>query len=179
MPQESTADLAALETGPSYRFMDWPDTPVKRTPGVYTVWESDRFLYVGMGGRRPSRRRPSAHDVDAPDQPETINGLWGRLNAHASGRRSGNQFCVYVCDRFVVPKLTAEQQSQIEAGELFLDDLTRTQIRDCYEYRFVHTADAKTAHDLEAKVRHGALGVGKPFLNPLPATRRPRRLRSV
>ena len=174
MPQEPAADLATLETGPSYRFSDWPNPLVKRTPGVYTVWELGRFLYVGMAGRGVL-----AHDVESPDEPKRTKGLWGRLNAHASGRRSGDQFCVYVCDRFVVPSLTSEQQRQIEVGELFLDDLTRAQICDQYEYRFVPTADGKTAHDLEAIVRHGALGVGKPFLNPLPATQRPKRQRTV
>ena len=92
--------------------------------------------------------------------------MWGRLKAHAAGRRSGNQFCVYVCDRFVVPGLTPEQQRQIEAGELFLDQLTRAHIRANYSYRFTVTPDAESASRLELKVRRGALAAGKPFLNP-------------
>jgi hypothetical protein len=43
-------------------------------------------------------------------------GLWTRLNAHASGRRSGDQFCVYICNRFVVPELTPSQQRELAAG---------------------------------------------------------------
>jgi hypothetical protein len=41
--------------------------------------------------------------------------------AHASGRRSGDQFNVYICDRFVIPALVPEQQSKIG---LCLDQLT-------------------------------------------------------
>jgi hypothetical protein len=41
-----------LETGPLHRFRDWPNGQVpKRAAGVYTVWDGDRLLYVGMSGR--------------------------------------------------------------------------------------------------------------------------------
>jgi hypothetical protein len=41
-----------LETGPLHRFADWPNEPVpKRAAGVYTVWDGDRLLCVGMCGR--------------------------------------------------------------------------------------------------------------------------------
>jgi hypothetical protein len=41
-----------LQTGPLHRFQDWPNERVpKRAAGVYTVWEGDRLLYVGMSGR--------------------------------------------------------------------------------------------------------------------------------
>lgn len=48
------------------------------------------------------------------------------LNSHAMGRRSGDQFCVYVCGRFVVPRLTSAQQAEVGDGRLSLDALTRT-----------------------------------------------------
>src|SRR5258705_7729540 len=139
-------DPCDLETGTNYRFADWPNTSVPRRPGVYTIWDADgRFIYVGMAGRRPSRQ--------LKDQTQTtLEGLWGRLKAHAAGRRSGNQFCVYVCDRFVGPGLTPEQQRQIEAGELFLDPLTRAHIRANYSYRITVTPDAESASRLELKV---------------------------
>jgi hypothetical protein len=154
------ADACDLETSANYRFADWPNTSVPRRPGVYTIWDADgRFIYVGMAGRPPSRQ--------LKDQTQTtLEGLWGRLKAHAAGRRSGNQFCVYVCDRFVVPGLTAEQQREIGAGELSLDVLTRAYIRANYTYRFTVTPDADSASKLELKVRRGALATGKPFLNP-------------
>jgi len=65
-----------------------------------------------------------ANEVDSPDEPVKAKDLWTRLNSHASGRRSGDQFCVYVCDRFVVPALSVAQQAQIAEGRLALDKLT-------------------------------------------------------
>lgn len=93
--------LAALESGQLYRFSDWPNPDVPHEAfGVYAVWLPDaRLLYVGMGGKNLN--------VD-PEKPRKRKGLWSRLNAHASGLRSGNQFCLYVCDRFIVRVLARE-----------------------------------------------------------------------
>jgi hypothetical protein len=92
-----------LETGLLHRFRDWPNDQVpKRAAGVYTVWDGDRLVYVGMSGRAMT-----ADDLEvSPGGRAVPKGLRMRLNAHASGRRSGDQFCVYICDRFVVPALT-------------------------------------------------------------------------
>lgn len=90
--------LRALEKGSCHRFSDWPNPSVpKVAAGVYTIWENGRLVYVGMSGRGLA-----AEDIAAPDEPAKAKGLWTRLDSHASGRRSGDQFCVYVCDRFVV-----------------------------------------------------------------------------
>ncbi|MFN8031864.1 MAG: hypothetical protein U0Q47_01025 [Mycobacterium sp.] len=129
--------------------------------GVYTIWERGRLIYVGMAGRGLT-----AEDIDAPDEPMKAKGLWNRLNSHASGRRSGDQFCVYVCDRFVVPQLSPEQQAKVGDGTLSLDAVTRGCIHDRFEYRYVTTADGSDALALEREVQRGALAVGKPFLNP-------------
>lgn len=94
-------------------------------------------------------------------------GLFSRLNSHASGRRSGDQFCIYVCDRLVLPNLNTEQIAQIAAGELSLDRLTRQYIHEHLSYRFVETINGAAARELEAAVRRGALVAGQPFLNPL------------
>ena len=86
--------LDALEHGELFWFGDWPVVAVPRSGAiVYTVWNrSGQFIYVGMAGRgETSAARGS--------------GPFGRLNSHASGRRSGDQFCVYVCDRLVLPTL--------------------------------------------------------------------------
>jgi hypothetical protein len=153
-----------LEAGPRHRFQDWPNDQIpKRAAGVYTVWDGDRLLYVDMSGRAMT-----AEDLEvSPNGRVVAKGLWTRLNAHASGRRSGDQFCVYVCDRFVVPALTTTQQQQLATGGLSLDDLTRGFIRDRLAYRFVVTVDGTEAARLEAEVRRGALMVGRPNLNPL------------
>lgn len=39
----------------------------------------------------------------------TKHGLLTRLASHASGRLSGNQFCVYVANRLVIPSLVPDQ----------------------------------------------------------------------
>jgi hypothetical protein len=159
-PQEL---LSALEIGPPYRFSDWPNPSVpKVAAGVYSVWEPGRLVYVGMSGRGLE-----AEDIDAPDEPVKAKGLWTRLDSHASGRRSGDQFCVYICDRFVVPSLSDEQQGQIGDGVLSLDVLTRKYIREHFEYRYVTLRNGTEALTLEREVQRGALTVGKPFLNPL------------
>jgi Helicase associated domain len=141
--------LRALETGPCHRFADWPDPSVpKVAAGVYTIWEHGHLIYVGMAGRGLT-----AEDIKAPDEPRTAKGLSTRLNSHASGRRSGDQFCVYVCDRFVVPQLSDDQQAQIGDGSLSLDALTRKHIHDRYEYRYVTVANGIDALALERDVQ--------------------------
>jgi hypothetical protein len=70
--------------------------------------------------------------------------LWSRLNAHASGRRSGDQLCVYVSDRFVVPALAAGQLDQFGQGTLKLDTLTKRHIREHLSYRYI--TDSRPVH---------------------------------
>ena len=155
--------LRALEEGARHRFSDWPVQSVpKVAAGVYTIWDLDRFIYVGMAGRGLA-----ADDIDAPDEPVKAKGLLNRLNSHATGRRSGDQFCVYVCDRFIVPHLSGEQLGRVADGRLSLDALTRQHIRERYEFRFVTTPDGGEALTLEREVQRGGLSAGKPFLNPL------------
>jgi len=153
-----------LETGPLHRFRDWPNEQVpKRAAGVYTVWDGDRLVYVGMSGRAMT-----AEDLEVSDGGRVVaKGLWTRLNSHASGRRSGDQFCVYVGDRFVVPDLTPVQQRQLAAGSLSLDSLVRAFVRERLTYRFVITTDGAEALKLEREVRRGSLAAGKLSLNPL------------
>jgi hypothetical protein len=154
-----------LETGPLFRFTDWPNENVpRRAAGVYTIWRADQLVYVGMSGRGAQREDFVASSDDTARQ---AKGLWTRLNSHASGRRSGDQFNVYVCDRFVVPVLTAHQQHQIGAGQLLLDQTTKQFIHDQLGYRYAVVADGAQALALEREVRAGKLRAGRPFLNPL------------
>lgn len=62
-----------------------------------------------------------------------------RLASHASGRRSGDQFRVYVADRLVVATLAAGQVEAIGTGALSMDALARSFIRARVSYRFVET----------------------------------------
>lgn len=153
-----------LATGPLFLFREWPNNAVpRRAAGVYTIWRGDEFIYVGMSGKGAD-----AEDfVAVPGKPSKPKGLWTRLNSHAAGRRSGDQFNVYICDRFVVPDLTRAQQESIREGTLRLDHPTKKFIHDHLAYRFIICADGDEAFNVEFQVRAGELRAGKPFLNPL------------
>jgi hypothetical protein len=156
--------MRALQDGPVFQFADWPSSQVpRRTAGVYTVWRQAEFLYVGMSGRGAL---PDDFVADQ-DRPQKALGLWTRLNSHASGRRAGDQFNIYVCDRFIVPALTPRQQQEIGQGQLLLDRLTRALIRGQLSYRFVLCPDGTQALATERAVRAGHLPAGRPYLNPL------------
>ena len=145
-------EIIALEHSDLYRFADWPNEDLRiSAPGVYTVWRNGQFLYVGISWQdRPGSR-----------------GLFGRLDQHAAGRRSGDQFCLYVCDRFIVPELSNEQLRGVGDGSVSLDRLTRDFIRSELEYRAVHTESGTQARSIEAAVRREGLpGYGLPMLNP-------------
>ena len=153
-----------LARGTLFQFADWPsDLVPRRAAGVYTVWREEEFVYVGMSGRGAQREDFVANS----GRPSQAKGLWTRLNSHASGRRSGDQFNVYVCDRFIVPTLTPAQQHQIGHGDLLLDQMTRSYIREHLGYRFAIYADGTKALAVEHAVRGGALPAGRPYLNPL------------
>lgn len=161
--------LHQLESGESYSFGDWPNNKAPLVAaGVYTIWQNDRIFYAGMAGRGLSEAEIKASRKSGKSK----KGLFRRLASHASGRRSGNQFCIYVCDRFVVPRLTPEQQQQLAEGKLSLDQMTREFIRRHFTYRFVVVADPSEVLDLERQVRAGAMSSGLPFLNPLSQDRK-------
>jgi hypothetical protein len=130
---------------------------------VYTVWDEDLFLYVGMGGRALAA---DAHLSEAAKASQRPKGIRDRLRSHASGRRSGDQFCVYVFDRLILPTLTQQQIEQGAAGSLLYDVLTRSYIHTHLTYRFVVTANSDEALSLERSLRTDGLSGAKPFLNP-------------
>ena len=113
------------------------------------MWRGDTLLYAGMAGRNG---RGSLAD---------------RLRSHWSGRRSGDQFCVYVGDRFVVPTLTAQQLEAVGTGELSLDGLVREVVRAELSYRFVAAATAAEALAVERHVQRHGLEGRQPLLNPI------------
>jgi hypothetical protein len=156
--------LTTLASGPLCRFADWPNTAIPNgRAGVYTVWDGRTLIYVGMAGRG---LRAEADEIPAAGSTTRPRGLLSRLASHASGRRSGDQFNVYVIDRLVLPSLTAEEITAAAAGKLSLDAVTRRYIRDYLGYRYVETVDGKTALALERDVQHGAIAGQPPLLNP-------------
>jgi len=155
--------LKSLETSAAYSFGEWPNPMIPQVAiGAYTIWENDRLLYGALAGVTLTKRRIS----ELCQRGTQRRGLSERLLSHASGRRRSDQFCLAVCDRLVLPTLTAEEMAQIARGELSLDDLTRRYVRERLTYRFIEVNDARTARSLEKAVRSGALAAGKPVLNP-------------
>jgi hypothetical protein len=138
-------------------FADWPDDDIPRTGAlVYTIWDrSGRFLYVGMSGRGVKADSPKASG----------HGPWGRLNSHASGRRSGDQFCIYVCDRLVLPRL-GNRIAEVADGALSLDAETRTFIRQELGYRWCAMETGAHALAIERFIQAGCGPAGLPMLNP-------------
>jgi hypothetical protein len=99
-----------------HRFSDWPNADVPAVAaGVCAVWEGERLIYCGMSGRGFDKTLGS----------RTKLGLTTRLAIHASGRLSGDQFCVYVANRLVIPTLRPEQLGQFASGALTLDLLSQ------------------------------------------------------
>ena len=129
--------------------------------GVYSIWNTkSEFVYVGMAGHGKS-----AEDIQAALEKGKTTGLRDRLNSHASGRRSGDQFCVYVQDLLLLPRLTSDDIDQIVTRQLTIDRLVRDYVHENLSYRYVITEDGKSALELERKVIGGALG-DHPILNP-------------
>jgi hypothetical protein len=147
-----------LTSGPIHWFSDWPIGDVPRSGAVvYTIWDRDgSFNYVGMSGRSFTGGAESNGKA----------GPWGRLNSHASGRRSGDQFCVYVADRLVLPTLH-NRISEIADGSLSLDVATRDYIRTNLGFRWIMMESGKAAFELERRLQRGEAECGKPLLNPI------------
>ena len=152
-----------LKSGVLHPFATWPHSVIPTaTAGVYSIWNNDGTLvYVGMSGRGMSNE----HLVESQSVGRK-RGLYTRLNSHASGARSGDQFCVYVADRLVLPTLTREQIKAISERAIAFDHLVRDYIHANLSYRFAITHDGEEAINLEREARSGALGCS-PFLNPL------------
>jgi hypothetical protein len=129
--------------------------------GVCTVWHDDQLLYVGMAGRAIS-----AGAADSEPASGRLTGIRSRLASHASGRRSGNQFCVSVFDRLILPALSREQIDGAARGQLSLDELTRQLIRRSFSYRFTLLKDAPVARAVEGQIQREGLASQLPLLNP-------------
>jgi hypothetical protein len=145
--------IERLEHGPLHRFADYStltDVIPGSGAGVYTIWDNEGGLvYAGIAGRNPAGK-----------------GLASRLRSHASGRRSGDQFCVYVADHYVLPELSREQIEAIRDSRLSVDFLVREKIHGAFGFRFVVVDDYAIAIQLENAIKGGRLRVGRPRLNP-------------
>jgi hypothetical protein len=161
--------LVALEQAPRFRFADWPNKSVPHVAAaVYAVWQEKALSYIGMSGRGLSADAIASYRSASAKN----KALRSRLASHASGRRSGDQFCVYVADRYVLNSLTAETVQAIASGEPLFDQLVKQFIRRHLTYSYVEVPDNVTAHAVEDAARAGDMTVGPPLLNPI-RTRRP------
>jgi hypothetical protein len=86
-----------------HKFSDWPNVEVPAIAvGVYAVWDGDILIYCGMSGREFEKAVQAAR---------VRYGLVTRLESHASGRLSGDQFCVYVAK--VVSRLMGKMLGRV------------------------------------------------------------------
>lgn len=154
--------LSALESGSVHRFAEFESVAAELPSAgalVYTIWDDAGVLvYVGVSGRSPTSQ----------------TGPRGRLRSHWKGRRSGDQFNVYVADHYVLPELSKDQIEAIAAEDpsLYMDDLVAGVIRERFSFRVAVVPDYRSALRLEKAVKAGELSAGRPRLNP---TRPPRR----
>ena len=140
-----------------HQFVAWPNSEVPSVAaGVYVIWNGSQLVYCGMSGRELER---NSH--------KPKYGLVTRLASHANGRLSGDQFCVYVANRLVIPTLTPAQLPLFASGELKLDTLTKQFIHDHFEYQFAVCQSSDDAYELERQCRSGIEFKVKPLLNPL------------
>lgn len=147
--------LESLERGPLHRFAEFPTlTAIPRAgAAIHTIWDDAReLIYVGVSGRSATSR----------------TGPWGRLRSHWNGRRSGDQFCVYVAGHYVLPDLTRDRVEAIAAREptLYLDDLVAAYVREHFYFRIAVAPDYATALATEDAIKAGALAAGRPRLSP-------------
>ena len=157
LDQKTEEIIKSLTSGTLHHFCDGlHETLPIASPGVYTIWRGTQFIYVGIAGRR----------LDLTINHIKTKGLKDRLDSHWRGRRSGDQFAVYVFDRFIIPILTDEQRRQFGTGELEGDSLTRDFIQKHFCYRFARTESYKEASTIESQMARGLTAAGLPLLNP-------------
>ena len=137
--------------------ISFSDDPRKHIPKngsiIYSVWDdNEKFIYIGISGLQKSleKRNPLS-----------------RMISHASGVRSGDQFCVYVSDRLVMKNLTDEQIKGISQGTYSLDHQIRDFIRTELSYRYALVPDDPTARALGRYGLQIAKGQGAELLNTL------------
>ncbi len=156
-----TDPIWVLASGTRYAFYDWPVSAVPDVAaGVYAIWDDDQLIYVGMSGRGATSSLLEAKRLEGKRF-----GLFTRLASHASGRRSGDQFCVYVADHLVLGRLSLDEIDAITLKELLFDNLVKEYIHSNLKFAFIETSSGDEALRIEAEIKSGALGQA-PLLNP-------------
>ena len=119
---------------------------------IYTVFlDGTDYIYVGIGGLAGATvqdRNPRS-----------------RIIQHAQGRRSGDQFCIYIQDFYVIPSIINTQYTPKKG---YIDMLTKEfiQKRLSYRYLVVQSDDSdKIVRRLERELQSNEHGFGVPKLN--------------
>jgi hypothetical protein len=141
-------ELNNLINSEKHKFSDW-DNEKSNIPenvaGIYTIWFEETFIYAGMADKN----------------------LRGRLNSHASGRRGGDQFCCYICDRYIVPDLEKEDDDELRKGNKdLLNNMNRAFIRKNLSYQYQTISEDSIVRIMEDSLRKGETDIGKPLINP-------------
>jgi hypothetical protein len=108
-------------------------------PGSNTIWHKDgRLIYVGMPGRGIAAETTRRN---------TPQGLYTRLQSHASGRRSGAQLCVYVADRLVCrPYLRRTSLLSRQGGIKWMHSCAATPMRTFFIVSYCCRMDQQLTH---------------------------------
>ena len=114
---------------------------------LYSIFLNNEFIYIGRCGVTNFQRF--------------------RLNSHRSGRRSGDQFCIYIQDFYVLPSLIKtlkenKEEYVFEKGRL--DREVGNFIRENLRLKYL-SVQKDDVVDLENRIREGKYG-RTPKLNP-------------
>jgi hypothetical protein len=149
--------VAPLAFSPRARFADWPRPALPPVAiGVYLIWQDERLMYCGVSGRR----------LDTQNRQRATGGLLTRLRSHWSGRLSGDQFCVYVANQLVIPRLRPEDLARFADRSQTLDALTRLYVHEHLAYQYAVAPTYQAALRYEADCRAGRMFGMQPLLHP-------------
>lgn len=119
---------------------------------IYTVFlDKSEFIYVGIGGlsgKTVLDRNPQS-----------------RIRQHTQGTRSGDQFCIYIQDFYVLPTLIGQPYTPLKGH---LDRLTKKfiQTRLTYRYTVIQSDDSnEVVRRIERELQAGTHGHAIPKLN--------------
>jgi hypothetical protein len=119
---------------------------------IYTVFlDESEFIYVGIGGLAGK----TVHDRNPRS----------RIRQHSQGARSGDQFCIYIQDFYVIPELIGKPYTPLKGQ---LDRLTRDfiQTRLNYRYLVIQSEESdKEVRQIERDLQSNKHGFGLPKLN--------------
>jgi len=158
LPKQRLKELLQnLNDCPKRKFSEWSKSDIESVrTGVYCIWnENDELVYVGMSGREYSKKIGSTKPY----------GLRLRLHKHASGKLSGDQFCVYVANRLVIPDLKIDELPLFGKGTLTLNLKVKEYIHKHFSYNFTYTDNEQESYSLEVHIRTEGINKKKSFLN--------------